>query len=111
MVCVLAGFAVDAGDAHAFDNYYCGVLLNSGSWCGDGSNHTYDSTRGDYPGAGSTWVCARLLYADTASERGRHCNTNYGFYNLGTNTTTLYEAEVNHTDGAARHTIYGHGIA
>ena len=111
LVCALVGVAGSAGEALAWDNYYCGVLLNSGSWCGDGSNHTYDWNRADYFGTGSTMVCARLLYADSSSVRGAQCGTNYSIYNLGTNTTTLYEAEVKHEDGTARHTINGHAFA
>ena len=110
LVCALIGVAANAGEAHAWENWYCGVLLNSGSWCGDGSNHSYDFNRGDYYGSGSTWVCARFLYADTSTVRGTPgCNTNYGIINIGANTTLL-EAEVKHQDGTARHTIHGYAF-
>lgn len=111
LVCALIGIAANAGDAHAWENYYCGVLLYSGSWCGDGSNHTYDYNRGNYTGAGSTTVCARLLYADTSSARITGCGLNQAIVNIGANTTSLLEAEVKHEDGAARHTIYGYAVA
>ncbi len=111
LVCALIGVAANAGEAHAWENWYCGVLLNSGSWCGDGSNHTYDYNRGNYNGSGSTWVCARLLYADSSSVRANNCYWNQGVNNIGTNTGTLLEAEVKHEDGAARHTIYGYAVA
>ena len=107
MVCALIWAAGSPGDAHAWENWYCGVLLNSGSWCGDGSNHSYDYNRGNYYGSGSTWVCARFLYADTSTARITGCSTNQGIVNVGSNTQLL-EAEVKHEDGAARHTIHGY---
>ena len=109
LVCALVGVAAGAGEAHAWENWYCGVLLNSGSWCGDGSNHSYDYNRGDYNGSGYTWVCARFLYADTSTLRASACGTNQGVINIGANTTLL-EAEVKHEDGTARHTIYGYAF-
>ncbi len=107
LVCALIGVAAGAGEAHAWENWYCGVLLNSNSWCGDGSNHSYDYNRGSYNGSGSTYVCARFLYADSFSERARGCGTNVGYVYLPGNTNLL-EAEVKHDDGPARHTIHGY---
>lgn len=107
LVCALIGVAATAGEARAWENHYCGVLLNSGSWCGDGSNHSYDYNRGNYNGSGTTWVCARFLYADTSTVRASSCATNQGAINIGANTTLL-EAEVKHEDGSARHTIHGY---
>ena len=110
-MCALIGAAANAGDAHAWENWYCGVLIHSGSWCGDGSNHTYDFNRANYYGSGSTTVCARLLYADSTVERARLCGGNQAANNIGTNTSYLYEAEATHYSGAARHTIHGYAIA
>ncbi len=103
--------AVGAGDAHAWENWYCGVLLNSGSWCGDGTNHTYDYNRATYNGSGTVWVCARLLYADTPGVRMSSCGTNVISVSESNNTSYLYEAEVKHESGSARHTIYGYAWA
>lgn len=103
--------AATAGDAHAWTNYYCGVLISSGSWCGDGSNHTYDTNKAEYKGSGYVRVCERLLYADTTATRnGYTCDTNRVYRNYGLTTTLLFEAEVTHTDNS-RHTIYGTAVA
>ena len=110
VACALIAGAFSAAEAHGYTNYYCGVLLNSGSWCGDGSNHTYDSNRAEYSGAGLVDVCARLLYADSINQYKRECGVNSIWVYNGTNTTTLLEAEIKHESGTARHTLYGTGI-
>ena len=112
LACALAGLAVAAGDAHAWETWYCGALLNSGSWCGNGSNHTYDYNKASYTGSGSVWVCARLLYADTTAQRESDCGWNVAENTeQSANGSYLYEAEVKHESGAARHTIYGYAWA
>lgn len=108
MACALFGVAASPGEAHAWENWYCGVLINSGSWCGDGSNHSYDYNRGKYTGTGYVYVCARLLYADSTTVReGPGCGYNIG-ENFTYNNPYLYEAEVTHQSGSARHTIHGY---
>ena len=101
-----------ASDARAaFYNDYCGVLIWSGSWCGDGSDHTYDTNRGWYSGSGSVQVCERLLYSSTHAVRwSPACGNNYVFRDYGAQSSTNFEAEVQHLDGN-RHTIYGRAVA
>lgn len=101
-------FAAGAQVASAYTNGYCGVLINGGSWCGDGSNHSYYYNRAEYRGSGSVTVCQRLLIADTSIQRmSPTCGTNYHAYNYGA-SGCCYEAEVTHINsGGARHTIYG----
>ena len=111
LACALVAVAASAGEAHAWENHYCGVLLNSGSWCGDGSNHTYDYNRATYNGSGNVWVCARLLYADSTVERNKNCAYNFASQSIYSNCCYLYEAEVSHSSGSARHTIYGYAWA
>jgi hypothetical protein len=113
MVAAVMAAALTPATAGAFTNDYCGVLINSGTWCGDGSNHTYDSNRATYTGAGSVYVCERLLYADTSLVRpGGLCSPSSQIYHYyGANGSTNYEAEVSHSSGTARHTIYGQAVA
>jgi hypothetical protein len=100
-----------AGSAHAFANSYCGALIYPGTWCGDGSNHTYDYNRAQYTGDGSVYVCERLLIADTASERTPpSCGYNYVARLYGP-YPWLTEAEVTHLFSGGRHTIYGYATA
>ena len=101
-----------AGSAHAFANSYCGVLIYESTWCGDGSNHTYNYNRAQYTGFGDVYVCERLLIADTSSERmAPSCGYNYVARNYGA-YPWLTEAEVGHFySGGARHTIYGYATA
>lgn len=110
-VLTLTSFAF-AGSAHAFANSYCGVLIYEGTWCGDGSNHSYNFNRAQYTGGGSVWVCERLLIADTSSEvAGPSCAYNYAARSYGA-YPWLTEAEVTHYySGGARHTIYGYATA
>lgn len=110
----LLAAAVAPATSHAFTNSYCGALINEGTWCGDGSDHTYDYNRASYTGGGSVWVCERLLYANTSSVRsgGPSCAYNYAARNYGSTVSTLFEAEVTHLySGGARHTIYGYATA
>lgn len=106
---VLAYGAIDAG---AFTNSYCGVLINEFTWCGDGSNHSYNYNEASYTGTGNVWVCERLLYADTTTQvESPRCA-----YNVSGRSFTpgafLTEAEVDHETGTgARHTIYGYATA
>jgi hypothetical protein len=114
LACAVAtALLVAPASANAWSNTYCGVLLNSGTWCGDGSNHTYDSNEASYTGTGNVWVCERLLYADSSSVRGTpYCAYNYAPHNYGSTTATLFEAEVRHvTDSGARHTVWGYATA
>lgn len=98
--------------AHGWANSYCGVLIHVNSWCGDGSNHSYDTNRGTYEGGGTVLVCQRLLKADTTTVRtGSSCSYGYVFQNYGL-TSTLWEAEVTQSNSnGARHTIYGYAVA
>lgn len=111
LAAALVATAANAGDAHAWENWYCGVLLYSGSWCSDNSNHTYDYNRATYDGSGSVWVCARLRYADSSSVRTKSCANNLAANSIGSNGGTLLEADVKHESGSARHTIHGYAIA
>jgi hypothetical protein len=111
--CALLGIlAFGAASAPAFTNSYCGVLVSQGTWCGDGSNHSYNYNRGTYTGAGNVWVCERLLIADTATQReAPQCAYNYVDQSFGA-YPWLTEAEVMHnTGGGASHTIYGYATA
>jgi hypothetical protein len=104
----LLSFFLGQGIAQAFTNGYCGVLIYAGSWCGDGSNHSYYYNRASYGGSGSVTVCERLLIADTSIQRlSPLCAINYVARNYGT-SGCCYEAEVTHINsGGARHTISG----
>lgn len=103
---------VPASSAWGWANEYCGILLNSGTWCGDGTNHTYDFNSAEYRGSGDVWVCERLLYADTTKQRTPpSCSYNYIVHNYGLTQHTLFEAEVKHESGSKRHTVWGYAIA
>ena len=112
VVGALLCLGVAAASANGFSNYYCGALINQGSWCGDGSNHSYDFNRATYNGGGAVFVCERLLIADTSTQRkGPGCAYNY-VEEYFSPYPYLTEAEVAHfQSGGARHTIYGLGIA
>ena len=109
---VLGICALGATSASAFTNPYCGVLIAENTWCGDGSNHSYNYNRASYTGAGNVWVCERLLIADTTTERETpFCAYNYIEKTFGT-FGFLTEAEVQHNTGtSANHTIYGYATA
>jgi hypothetical protein len=111
-VVVLAALALFPSSSFGYSNAYCGALINQGSWCGDGSNHSYDYNRAEYRGAGDVWVCERLLIADTRTERaGPTCGYDYQAHGYPA-YVWLTEAEVTHLySGGARHTIYGYGVA
>jgi hypothetical protein len=112
-VCAVLGTcALGATNASAFTNSYCGVLIGENSWCGDGSNHSYNYNRASYTGAGNVWVCERLLVADTTTERESPiCGYNYAEKAFGA-FGLLTEAEVLHNTGtSANHTIYGYATA
>lgn len=98
------------GEAHAWTNYYCGAGIYGGSWCGDGTNHTYDSNRAS--GSGSLQVCERLTYADSGGWEvsGAACGWGSIYRYYGGNTQWLYEAEVTHTFGG-KYTVNGTGVA
>jgi hypothetical protein len=106
----LLGLGVAAASASGFTNNYCGVLISSGAWCGDLSNHSYDYNKASYTGGGLVWVCQRLVIADTSTERGSSCAYTYTEYFYAP-YPYLTEASVTHYSGAARHTIYGLAIA
>ena len=101
-----------AASAAGFSNSYCGVLLNQGSWCGDGSNHSYNFNQAEYRGSGSVWVCERLLIADTSTQRSAPtCAYNYAARSYSA-YAWLTEAEATHLNSTgARHTIYGYATA
>ena len=97
------------GSASATTNNYCGVLISYGTWCGDGSDHNYVSNAASYPGAGSVWVCERLLIANTSTEReGPGCAYNYVSQSFGT-YLWYTEAEVAHFTGS-NHTVNGSAV-
>jgi hypothetical protein len=102
--------SLGAAGASATNISYCGVLIAEGSWCGDGSNHDYTYNRATYSGAGSVWVCERLLIADSPTQRENPvCAYNYADRTFGS-YPWLTEAEVSHNTGtAANHTISGLG--
>jgi hypothetical protein len=113
IVAACAATAFTPAAAQAWTNSYCGVLISSGSWCGDGSDHTYDDNKAIYNGAGSVYVCERLLYANTSTMRGSgQCSPYSVIYQYyGVTTSTNFEAEVTHYSGSARHTITGVAVA
>lgn len=103
---LLAALAVLPGIASATDNSYCGVLINNGTWCGDGSDHSYTTNSATYPGAGNVWVCERLLIANTSTQREDPvCAYNYVSQSFGS-YIWLTEAEVAHFTGS-QHTVNG----
>ncbi|HET6509306.1 MAG TPA: hypothetical protein VFG42_21090 [Baekduia sp.] len=92
--------------ASATNNAYCGILIANGTWCGDGSNHSWVFNSASYTGGGSVWVCERLLIADTSTQRENPvCGYTYVSASFGS-YIYLTEAEVSHWTGA-NHTIYG----
>jgi hypothetical protein len=110
--CACLGLAaLSTASASAFTNSYCGVLIASGTWCGDGSNHSYNYNSASYNGAGDVWVCERVLIADTSSEReSPQCAYTFVERTFPTGYPWLTEAEVRHSTGA-NHTIYGYATA
>lgn len=106
---VLGLLALGSAGASATANNYCGVLIAEGTWCGDGSNHSYGYNRATYTGGGNVWVCERLLIADTSTQREAPvCAYNYADRTFGA-YIWLTEAEVLHNTGTgANHTIYGY---
>jgi hypothetical protein len=104
--------ALGFGSASAFTNSYCGQLIPQNQWCGDGSLHSYDYNSAAYSGAGSVWVCERLVLSDGVTERERptcgytSASSTFGPYGF------LTQAQVMHnTGGGASHTIYGYATA
>lgn len=105
--CVVLTLA--APPAHAFDNSYCGVLIYELHWCGDGSDHTYDFNQASYSGGGSVYVCERLLWSSTLTERTPPTCAFTLVQHAYSPTSSLSEAEVTHQNsGGAQHTIYGY---
>lgn len=103
---------IPTSDAAAWTNSYCGYLIDTGFWCGDRSDHTYDSNRARYYGSGSVTVCERLINSVTRATRGgSSCATNSVYNYYGATTQTLFEADVTHWSGSSRHTIYGEAVA
>lgn len=109
---LLATMAFVAGTALAttFDNTYCGASMSVGSWCGDGSDHSYNFNRATYT-ADSTnvWVCQRLLYSDTHSQVSTP-TCNYNLISQTYSTLLLTEAEVSHQTSPSR-VIWGYATA
>ena len=100
------------GEAHAWTNYYCGVGIIGHSWCGDGTNHTYDSNRAY--GSSSVYFCERLVWADTGgweTSAGYSCGWGSIYRYYGSNPQWLYEAEATHTFNGQRHTVNGTAVA
>jgi hypothetical protein len=105
---LLAALGVLPGAANATDNAYCGVLINNGTWCGDGTDHAYTTNSATYSGGGMVWVCERLLIANTSTQReGPGCGYNYVSQSFAS-YVWLTEAEVAHYTGT-QHTIGGLG--
>lgn len=103
--------AVGAGDAHAWTNYYCNTGVYGGSWCGDGSNHTYDNNK-SVVGNGGVLVCERMLWADSTYLVAQpFCHLGQAFKSYGANSSYLYEAEAQHTWTGVRMTVYGTAMA
>jgi hypothetical protein len=107
--CALTGvLGAFPGTAAATDNNYCGVLINNGTWCGDGSDHAYVTNTAAYPGVGNVYVCERLLIANTSTQREAPvCAYNYVSQSFGS-YLWLTEAEVAHFTGS-QHTVNGLG--
>jgi hypothetical protein len=113
-ICALLGvLTLGTSGAQAFTNNYCGALIAEGTWCGDGSNHSYNYNQATYTGAGNVWVCERLLIADTTTQReAPQCGFNYIDRTFSSGYPYLTEAEVTHNTGTgANHTIYGYATA
>jgi hypothetical protein len=103
--------ALGAVSASAFTNSYCGVLISSGTWCGDGTHHSYNYNSASYTGAGSVWVCERLLIQGTTTEReSPQCAYKFVDRTFASGYPYLTDAEVDHNTGA-NHTIYGYATA
>ena len=100
--------ATGTGEAHAWTNYYCGASIYGYSWCGDGSDHTYDSNQA----TGSGTVCERMLWANQPwVVNGVFCGPGTAGRYYGPNSASLYEAEVTHSNGAVRYIVNGMAVA
>jgi hypothetical protein len=109
--CASLGLIVlGTASASAYTNSYCGVLKSAYSWCGDGSNHSYNFNSATYAGAGDVWVCERLLIADSTTPReSPWCGYN-SIDRSFASFPQLTEAEIQHQTGS-QHTIYGYATA
>jgi hypothetical protein len=107
VACAFLGlFGLLPAAASATTNNYCGVLIANGTPCGDFTNHFYTFNSASYTGAGSVWVCERLLVADTTTLRASPvCSYTYASATFPVYATAS-EAEVAHYTGT-NHTIYG----
>jgi hypothetical protein len=102
--------ALGASSASAFTNSYCGSLIAAFSWCGDGTNHSYNFNSATYTGGGDVWVCERLMIANSTDEReGPICGYDAVDQTFGAYPFLTY-AQVQHQTGA-NHTIYGYATA
>jgi hypothetical protein len=100
--------ALGFGSASAYS--YCGSLIANGVWCGDPTNRAYNYNSASYTGAGSVWVCERLVIADTTTQReSPFCGYNFVERSFGP-YAYLTEPQVQHQTGA-NHTIYGYATA
>jgi hypothetical protein len=105
--CIAYSAQTGAAPAHATTFNYCGVLLNSGTWCGNTLAYfTYNSA--SYNGGGSVIVCQHVVAFSTGVVRYPP-TCGYNDTASAYTSNVLSEAEVTHSSGSARHTIYGSG--
>ncbi|HMJ37638.1 MAG TPA: hypothetical protein VK501_27275 [Baekduia sp.] len=102
--------ALGTASASAYTNSYCGVLKTAYSWCGDGSNHSYNYNSATYAGAGDVWLCERLLIADSTTQRATPSCAYNAVDESFASFPQLTEAEIQHQTGS-QHTIYGYATA
>jgi hypothetical protein len=104
-VCATLGARAGTRPAAAGTYLYCGVVINSGTWCGN-SQAFFGYNEAHYPGAGSVSVCQHLVNLSNGSIRaGSSCATNTASANYS--TSVFSEAEVTHFSGATSHTVDG----
>ena len=104
--CAFLGLlALLPGSATAATTNYCGVLIANGSWCGDPTDRFYTFNSASYTGAGSVWVCERVVFANTSTVRDTPLCA-YTYASASFSYATASEVEVAHFTGS-NHTIYG----
>jgi hypothetical protein len=110
---ILGSLVFGATASQAFTNPYCGVLIAEGTWCDDGSSHSYYYNQASYNGAGNVWVCERLLVTSTGNQRDiPGCGYNYYDQTFSAGYPFLTIAQVMHNTGTgANHTINGYAVA
>lgn len=100
-----AGLAM-ISPAHAFTEYYCGILIpsTSGYSCSTNSYTNLTYNQASYSGGGNIQQLRSLLSPDG----GSHTALNATISKYCRTTSTLRYGGVGQYDGTANHTIYGY---